>query len=57
MKKITIELHCPCLVDKDMDMDISIKILYWILDIVPYGKGLGQPACQKEWKKCKEENE
>jgi hypothetical protein len=25
--------------------------------IVPDGKGQGQPACQKEWKKCEEENE
>jgi hypothetical protein len=25
--------------------------------LVPYGKGQEQPACQKEWKKCKEENE
>jgi hypothetical protein len=25
--------------------------------IVHDGKGLGQPACQKEWKKCEEENE
>jgi hypothetical protein len=24
---------------------------------VPDGKGQGQPACQKEWKKCEEENE
>ncbi len=24
---------------------------------VPDWKGQGQPACQKEWKKCKEENE
>jgi hypothetical protein len=24
---------------------------------VPDGKGQGQLACQKEWKKCEEENE
>jgi hypothetical protein len=27
------------------------------VDIVPDGKGQGQQACQKEWKKCEEENE
>ncbi len=25
--------------------------------LVPDGKGQGQQACQKEWKKCEEENE
>jgi hypothetical protein len=25
--------------------------------LVSDGKGLGQPACQEEWKKCKREEE
>jgi hypothetical protein len=28
-----------------------------IFRVVPDGKGQGQPAWQKEWKKCEEENE
>jgi hypothetical protein len=36
----------------------SFPLLMKVLAIhVPDGKGQGQPACQKEWKKCEEENE
>jgi hypothetical protein len=31
--------------------------MYTYINIVPDGKGQGQPAFQKEWKKCEEDNE
>jgi hypothetical protein len=34
-----------------------ISLLASNIFTVPDGKGQGQPACQKEWKKCEEENE
>jgi hypothetical protein len=31
--------------------------MYIYINIVLHGKGQGQLACKKEWKKCEEENE
>jgi hypothetical protein len=39
-------------------MRIRVKyFLFYNSYPVSDGKGLGQPACQEEWKKCKREEE
>jgi hypothetical protein len=35
----------------------ALHIQTYLVHIVPERKGQGQPACQKEWKKCEEKNE
>jgi hypothetical protein len=42
---------------KELWFFFSLKDLCLENTTVPNGKGQGQPACQKEWKKCEEENE